>query len=276
MNRSIFILVFGVLSLNICECDSAEPQRKDPLVDSNDANEVQNLLSNAYLFEDFNDTFFLNWNILGDDPSHWSLDMVPGTLTITTQDGSFTRYRTDYKNIFLISVPVVQSVDFQVTTCVTNFKPYGFWNQAGLILWIDEDNNFKLVYEYGEGPPPNNAPKLLFTAARETNGYVIHGWFETEQYPQNMWLRIIKRGDLYELFNSIDGESFKPMTVILPARLTDDNTVPCLDDPLEDIGVFADNGTSWGAPEVDASFDFFEFKVLPKEETDGNVEEMLY
>jgi hypothetical protein len=86
-----------------------------------------------------------------------------------------------------------------------------------------------------------------------------------------MWLRIIKRGDLYELFNSTDGESFNPMTVILPARLTDDNTVPGLDDPLKYIGVFADNGTFWGAPEVDASFDFFEFKVLSKqEETDGN------
>ena len=56
------------------------------------------------------------------------------------------------------------------------------------------------------------------------------------------------------------------MKVIEPARLTADNTVPCLDEPLQYIGIFADNGTAFGAPEVDASFDFFEFTVLPKEE----------
>ena len=81
-----------------------------------------------------------------------------------------------------------------------------------------------------------------------------------------MWLRIIKRGGFYELFNSTDGQSFNPAKVILPARLTADNTVPCLSAPLQYIGVFADNGTSYGAPQVDASFDFFEFKVLPKKQ----------
>ncbi len=263
MNRSNALLVFAVLTFNICVCQSAEPPQNDPLADSNDVNQVQDLLPNAYLFEDFNDVFFLNWNILGNDPSHWSLDKVPGALTITTQDGSFSRYRTDYKNIFLINFPVAQSVDFQVTTCVTDFRPYGLWNQAGLILWIDRDNNFKFVYEYGEGPPPNNAEKLLFTAAIEINGYATHGWFEAGQEPVKMWLRIIKRGGLYELFNSTDGISFNPMTVIKPARLTADNTVPCLGAPLQYIGIFADNGTSFGAPQVDASFDFFEFKVLP-------------
>lgn len=266
MKRSIALLAVGVLSFNICVCQATEPPQNGPMFDSNDVNQVQDPLPNAYLFEDFNDMFFLNWNILGNDLSHWSLKKIPGTLTITTQDGSFTRYRTDYKNIFLINFPVVQSADFQLTTCVTNFNPYGFWNQAGLILWIDKDNNFKFVYEYGEGPPPNNAPKLLFTAAVETNAYVVHGWFEAEQYPQNMWLRIIKRGGFYELFSSTDGQSFNPAKVILPARLTADNTVPCLSAPLQYIGVFADNGTAYGAPQVDASFDFFEFKVLPKKQ----------
>jgi len=266
MNRSIALLVFCVLYFNVCVCESSEPPQDADVCDSNCVCEPLDPLPNAYLFDDFNDTFVLNWNILADDPLYWSLDTVPGTLTITTQDGSFTRYRTDYKNIFLINFPVVQSVDFQVTTCITNFEPYGFWNQAGLTLWVDEDNNFKFVYEYGEGPPPNNAAKLLFTAARETNGHVIHGWFEAGQEPVKMWLRITKRGGLYELFNSRDGISFNPMTVIEPAQLTADNTVPCLDDPLQYIGIFADNGSSFGAPEVDASFDFFEFKVLPKEE----------
>jgi hypothetical protein len=269
MKRSITLLVLCVFYYNSSVCKPAEPPENNDLVDSNSVYEFMEPPPNAYLFEDFNDVFFLNWNILGDDPSYWSLDTVPGALTITTQVGSFTRNRTDYKNIFLIDFPVAQSVDFQVTTCVTNFNPYGFWNQAGLILWVNEDNHFKLVYEYGEGPPPNNAPKVLFTAAVEVNGFPIHGWFEAGQEPVNMWLRIIKRGGFYELFNSTDGISFNPMTVIAPPRLTADNKVPCLDEPLQYIGIYANNGGSYVAPEVDASFDFFEFTVLPKqEETD--------
>ena len=265
MNRSIVSVVFCLLCFCVYVCEASEPPGD---VNSTDSNSVSDTLAppaNAYLFEDFNDVFFLNWSILGNDPSHWSLKTVPGTLTITTQDGSFTRNRTDYKNTFLAHFPVAQSVDFQVTTCVTNFEPYGLWNQAGLILWVDEDNHFKFVYEYGEGPPPNNAEKLLFTAAIEIAGYPVHGWFETGQESAKMWLRIVKRGGFYQLFSSTDGESFDPVKVILPARLTEDNTVPCLSAPLRYVGVFADNGTSFGAPQVRASFDFFEFKALPRE-----------
>lgn len=100
MKRSIAFLVFCVFYFNSSVCESLEPPQDDYFVDSNSACEHLWPPPNAYLFEDFNDVFFLNWNVLGDDPSHWSLDAVPGTLTITTQVGSFTRYRTDYRNIF--------------------------------------------------------------------------------------------------------------------------------------------------------------------------------
>jgi hypothetical protein len=219
---------------------------------------------NAELHEEFDGKLSLNWTVLGLDASHFSLTKVPGTLTITTQDGSFERGESDYKNIFVIDFPAEPSGDFQVTTCVTNYQPHDLWNEAGLILWNDLDNNFKFVYEYGEGPPPNNARKLLFTAASENNGYAVHGWFETGQTPVKMWLRIVKQGDVYKLFNSTDGENFNPMKVIPPARLTKDNTVPCLKAPVKYVGILAYNGVAKGAAQVDASFDFFEFKTLPK------------
>jgi hypothetical protein len=218
------------------------------------------------LRDGFDGKLSLNWSVLGLDPSHWSLTKVPGALTITTQGGTFERAATDFKNIFVIDFPAGQSQDFQVTTCVTDYQPHDLWNQAGLIFWGDKDNNLKFVYEFGEGPPPNNAPKLLFTAATETDGLAWHGWFEAEKTPVKMWLRIVKEGNVYKLFNSTDGEDFKPMKVLLPARLTTDNTVPCLKSPLKYIGIFANNGTSTSAstPQVDASFDFFEFKTLPR------------
>jgi regulation of enolase protein 1 (concanavalin A-like superfamily) len=216
----------------------------------------------AYLYEDFNDVFALNWGVIGNDASHWSLKTVPGSLTIITEDGSFERLWTDHKNVFLVGFPVGPAQDFQVTTCISNFHPQELWNQAGLLLWCDQDNYLKLDYEYGEGPPPNNARKLLFTVAVEFYGYPNYGWFEAEQIAQKMWLRIIKRAGLYELYNSTDGKTFNPMNVILPARITANNTVPCLSLPLKYVGIFANNGTARGAAQVSASFDFFEFKTL--------------
>jgi len=228
--------------------------------------EMRTRQKEANLFEDFNGEFKLNWSILRPDPSHWSLEKVPGSLTITTQRGSFEfSYNNDYKNVFLIDFPAEQSDDFQITTCITNFKPSQVWNQAGLVLWNDENNYLKFVYEYGERPPPNNAHKLLFTAAREISGRPNYAWFNADQTPKDMWLRIIKHGNMYELYNSTDGETFNPMQVILPARMSINNTVPCLSVPIKSIGIFTSNFTSRTAPEVDASFEFFEFKLSSEE-----------
>ena len=214
------------------------------------------------LFDDFDGKFKLDWSILNIDPAHWSLDKVPGTLSVTSQKGSFEYARDNFKNIFLVDFPAGQSDDFQITTCIKDFKPTEIWNQAGLVLWNDKDNYFKFVYEYGEGPPPNNAEKLLFTAGREISGSPNYAWFEAEQKPQTMWLRIIKKGKLYELYNSTDGKTFNPIKVILPARMTKDNTVPVLSVPIKSIGIFTSNYASDNAPEIDANFDYFEFKLL--------------
>ena len=276
MKRLIIVFILGLLCINISNAYST-----DTIYDANicDCNCVYNPDTNscdcnclckepeplpkAYLFEDFNDILALNWKIFGNDPCNWSLKTVPGSLTITTQDGTFERSRTDGNNLFLVSFPVVPTKDFQVTTCISNYYPVNLWNQAGLMLWQDEDNFFKLVYEFGEGPPPNNEVKLLFTAALEFYGYPTYGWFETEQFSQKMWLRIIKRGDRYELYYSTDGKTFNPMEVLLPAVLTKDNKIPGTFFKLKYMGLFANNGSAYDTPQVDASFDFFEFKVLP-------------
>ena len=65
----------------------------------------------------------------------------------------------------------------------------------------------------------------------------------------------------YDVPAGLTKETFNPMKVILPARLTTDNTVPCLKTPVKYVGVFASNGPAPGAAQVDASFDFFEFKT---------------
>jgi regulation of enolase protein 1 (concanavalin A-like superfamily) len=266
MKKVIVLFIFCLLTILFYSTSYSSELPQD--VNICDCNFV---LPNAYLFDDFNDTFVLNWTILNENPSYWSLKSYPGTLNIITQDGAFERTRTDYKNVFLTNFPLAQSQDFQVTTCISNFNPYGLWNQAGLILWNDKDNYFKFDYEYGEGPPPNNKIKLLFIAEVEINGTPNFGWFEAQQIPAKMWLRIIKQGNLYKLFNSTDGQTYNPMKVLLPARMTNDNTVPCLTVPLKYLGVYANNGGSSTAPSVNASFEFFEFQWLSKDPNSINI-----
>jgi hypothetical protein len=217
----------------------------------------------AQLFDDFDNEFDLSWDVLGADPSHWSLSKVPGTLTITTQTGSFTRGRTDYENIFLVDFPVVASKDFQITTCLKGFKPVEFWNQAGLLLWNDENNHLRFVYEYGEGPPVymTKNPRQ-FTTGIEIGGLVRHAWFRAEQEPDEVWLRVIKRRSWCELYTGTDGKTFHPVELILARFEPSGNRVPWPGGSVKRVGLYASNGGALDAREVEASFDFFEVREL--------------
>jgi hypothetical protein len=218
--------------------------------------------SGLLAFQDFNQRLGLAWEILNPDPAHWSLAKVPGTLTITTQDGSFTRERQDYRNVFLIANPAAPGQDFQVTTCLMSFAPTGLWNQAGLLLWDTADHHLKFDCEYGEGPPIGLADQRMFTLGHEVGGVAYHAWFRAPQNAAKIWLRVVKRGGYCELYTSTDGQSFTAATALVPWWGPADNREYWGNGPIPYIGVYADNGTARGAPSVDASFDYFEVKAL--------------
>jgi hypothetical protein len=223
----------------------------------------EGLVPSGKAIDDFDDQFSLDWDILNADPSHWSLSKVPGTLTITTQEGAFVRGRTDYRNIFLVDCPARQSRDFQVTTCLKSFKPVEFWNSAGLVLWDDEDNNLIFVYGYGEGPPVHmTGNPRQFTTRIEMGGSVRHAWFRAEQEPDEVWLRVVKRGTRCELYTSADGKTFHPVELILSRYGRFGHRVPWPRGSVKRVGFYANNGGAVGAREVDASFDFFEVRAL--------------
>jgi hypothetical protein len=67
-----------------------------------------------------------------------------------------------------------------------------------------------------------------------------------------IWLRISKRGNQYVFSKSLDGEAFIPAGS--PARWGDGSP--------EYIGLWALTGSA-EAPEIDASFDFFEVRSVP-------------
>ena len=100
--------------------------------------------------EPFNGKLRLKWTIIRPDDKHWSLKKNKGKLTITTQRGSIhgeTAKADLAKNLFLLKNPFSRSADFEVSVCVSDFEPTAFYHQAGLILYDDDDNYLKFVWE---------------------------------------------------------------------------------------------------------------------------------
>ncbi|MDH4239457.1 MAG: DUF1349 domain-containing protein [Phycisphaerae bacterium] len=205
--------------------------------------------SKSPAFDDFDGKLGLKWDIINPNLANFSLTKKPGTLTITTKKGHFSKDNKNYENVFLIKTPVTNDKDFQITTCVSSFEPKACWNQAGIVCWDDEDNYVKLVYEW--------AGRLAFNVGHEVGGRDSYTYKEAPPGIEKIWLRITKRGSSYECSTSTDGKSFAVQ-----------NSVTWKKDLPGKVGLFANNGSFWfePVPDLDASFDFFEVATVPEKQ----------
>ncbi len=242
---------------------TAEPQQHE--ADNQEPREQQTQAAPAPVIlaqDSFDGKLGLGWYLFNPLASHWSLSKNPGTLTITTHAGTFTRERMDYRNLFLLDCPAAPGQDFQVTICLVSFRPSDLWNQAGLILWNNVDDFLTLVYEWGEGPPElGQKNQGMFTACVETEGRPIFSWYYAPQDQDKVWLRVTRRMNRFELSTSKDGETFIPLDP-MRARGVVDNIVRWGNGAIRRVGLFASNGSAQEAKSVDASFDLFEVRAL--------------
>ncbi len=213
---------------------------------------------NVLAYDGFGGELSLGWKILNPDPSHSSLTKDPGALTITTQEGAFCGTNTDYENLFLTDCPSAAGKDFQLTTCLSSFKPVAHWNQAGLICYNDDDNYLKFVFQWST---MSDAP--VFTVGIETEGRFSFVHFLAHPELERLWLRVTKRGNRFTFSTSLDGKTF------LATRYPEHDSTGLFqrgvvwgDGSVRRVGLFAKNGTDITAPEIDASFDFFEVRSL--------------
>lgn len=195
-------------------------------------------------YDDFDGRLGLDWDIINPNPAHYALTGKSGALTITTINGHFSKSHTNYENLFLIKPPVADGGDFQMTTCISGFEPAGNWHQAGLVCFDDEDNYVKLVYEY-----TNYVGGRTFTLGQEIGGQDTYKFHPVASAPPAVWLRIAKRGSVYQCSASTDGEIFRP----LGSARWKEGLPEC-------IGLYANNGSTQdqATPSLDASFEFFE------------------
>ena len=207
-------------------------------------------------YDDFEGTLSLAWKVRNPDPSHFSLTKNPGMLTITTQKGALWNSYTDYKNLFLLDCPMSKGEDFELTTCISSFKPVASWNQAGLILYNDDDHYLKFVYE------TDGSPRL--TVGVESGGPFGGAYFSAHRELDKLWLRVTKRGNRYTFSTSLDGKRFFPERCPQsPRREFSSGWLVWGDGSVKQVGVVAKNGPDSQAPEIDACFDFFELRSVP-------------
>jgi len=195
-------------------------------------------------YDGFDGRLALNWEPARPDPTHVSLTKNPGKLTITTQYGSiYQSLGPSAKNLYLIRNPMAEGGDFVLTTCIESFKPITPYQQAGLLIYDDDDNYLKCDIERGR-------TDVRFVFVRETNGEPTSDIDQSEVEQQRLWIRIIKRGKTYERVYSTDGREF-----VSAGKQEWGNGAP------KRIGLVAKNGTT-GANDMDAVFDFFEVRSL--------------
>jgi uncharacterized protein (TIGR03067 family) len=205
--------------------------------------------------DEFDGKLVLEWDPVRPDPTHISLEKNPGKLTITTQRGSIHGDEKNdaygegiqAKNLYLIPNPSAGDSDFVATTCIESFTPETNWQQAGLIVYDDDDNYLKWDLEWNQNSPAGVTIVFLRETAQRSRVSATMPEADSKKF----WLRLTKRGDAYQRAFSTDGAEF-----IVAGEGSWGDGAP------KRIGIYAKNGGNPNASEVDAVFDFFEVRSL--------------
>jgi len=206
-------------------------------------------------YDGFDGKLALEWNPVRPDATHISVEKNPGKFTITTQRGSIHGdEKSDAygegiqaKNLYLIPNPADVDGDFVATTCIESFSPKTHWQQAGLIVYDDDDNYLKWDLEWNQDSPAG----VTIVFLQETAGQSDYSATMPEADTEKFWLRLTKRDDAYQYSFSTDGEKF-----------TVAGEESWRDGAPKRIGIYAKNGGNPDASDIDAVFDFFEVRSL--------------
>ncbi len=201
-------------------------------------------------FDGFDGRLALPWEPVRPDPSLMSLTKRPGMLTLTTHEGDiWGDISALAKNLYLIRNPLAAGSDFVATACLDSFKPTVSWQQAGLLVYDDDDNFLKWTCEFA------SSGQRILLVTREENGSPKARHIYADLDSDRLWLRLTKRGRLYEIASSTDGSTFTAHGEFL-----------WRDGFPEQVGLMAMNGMT--PDQTDAHFDFFEVRSLTPEEED--------
>lgn len=153
-------------------------------------------------YDGFDGKSSLEWDPVRPDPTHVSLEKNPGKFTITTQRGSIHGDEKkdthgagiQAKNLYLIHNPAGGDGDFVATTCIEAFSPETHWQQAGLMVY-DDDNYLKWDLEWNQDSPAGVTIVFLQQTAQRSQISATTPEADSKRF----WLRLAKRADAYQL-----------------------------------------------------------------------------
>lgn len=201
--------------------------------------------------DDFVGSYSRDWSVLNRNPRNATLTKRPGMLTITTEAGGIWKTFDEAKNVFVIDNPIAGDADFVMTTRLVGFDPEANYNQAGLICLNDTDNYVKCVLQWDD----NQGGRALCSLREKGGEDLSTHHIQFDEALDEVWLRIVKQGSRYVAAASVDGQHY---------RIIGDETWD--DGRMAKVGLIAKNGASDTAPDLDASFDFFEIEPLDEAE----------
>lgn len=213
--------------------------------------------------EDINTTFYVPgndefdtiekgafWTWVREDDAHYA--WTGSALEIATQQGTLAGATNSTRNVLLTEAP---PEDFRITTRLT-FSPSEAGQEAGLIIYRDDDNYVYISSGYGDG----HSLKAVSESQGVTSTQSIANAFGSTVY-----LRIDKSGNRYAVYASGDGEAWGNPIHTHINRLAGDAD-PSL--PLGTsrgwnldlkMGLFAQNGIDIVSEAV-AEFEYFHFE----------------
>ena len=129
------------------------------------------------------------WSWMNEDPAYWSLTERPGFLRIITQQ---------QKNNYLIQDAPVG--DYAIETHLF-FEPTENFQQGGLALYLDDNNQLSLVRAFC-GYPRCVANGVYYDV---NEGGVALTYMLATTVQDEIWLRIVRQGNVYTGYASENG-----------------------------------------------------------------------
>jgi beta-xylosidase len=169
------------------------------------------------------------WSWMNEDPTHWSLTENPGFLRIITQQ--------QYNNYLVQNAPLG---DYEIETHVF-ITPTENFQQGGLGIYLDDNNHLSLMRAYCGYIPPCVGNAVYFDVIE---GGVASNYMLTTTLQAEIWLKIVRQGDVYSGYASENGTDWTEVGA------------PTVGFTPDKIGLRAGNN---GQPvgEIPADFDYF-------------------
>jgi hypothetical protein len=227
-----------------------------------------NLVGVGATSDDFDSaTLDPKWSFVRENDAAWSLDAVPGAITLTAGAGTIQGNTNTTQNILLQDAP---AGDWTIETKVNLSRPANnIGEQVGIVAYLSDSNYVSFAWRRNANGAGIQTGNYQVRFNREQNGTATSNnstGIDTQRYAglneDQIWLRIEKRGNVYIGYNSFNGVYFRPMKftssngTVAPSTL---NVVPTK------VGVFATDDTApYDAVPLKASFDYF--KIMAKGE----------